>query len=608
MRSTVIEMSALIGMTVASALGPVASGAADSEARMRMEQVENQFIPSARADGNLVHPTLLKKRMAELHVPGLSIAVVRDGKIDWAKGYGVIQAGGPPVTTDTLFQAASISKPVTALAVLRLADAGRINLDHQANEYLRNWKIPETSFTAKSKVTVSELLNHTAGINIEGFPGYLPGRPTPTLAQMLRGESPAFGPAITVTSAPGAEFRYAGGGYVILRALLTDVTGRPFEQMMRDTVLLPLGMSHSTFQQPLPTELNANAARPHAADGRVFERGARIYPEQAPDGLWTTASDIAHYILAVQHSLKGNGFLAKQTVERMLTPGKQNWGLGPIIGKDSEHPYFQFSGGNYGYISVFVAYENGDGVAVLTNGEQGGKLGSEVVHTVAEVYGWPDFRPVRRQSAALPPNFLDELVGVYKDATGNATAITRKHNALYLVLIGGHDGPVRLYAQSKNEFLYDTAAYQNFPETVEVKLTFERTPDGRSQLLRQVEGGSVAPFAATRLSSADGQPILAQLRAFALRYQKQIRAPGGAEALRRVIEAIVAGTPENVLVGPVIAEVLRTDRTPNEQIFSAMGPMTSASYQGTTPAGYDTYRVLFAKGDCVFHILVDDQG
>jgi CubicO group peptidase (beta-lactamase class C family) len=374
----------LIGSSLALIVIPNAAYAEDPEALKRMHQMESQFFPSVRPEGAPVHSTTLQKRMAELHVPGVSIAVVHDGKIDWAEGYGVARIGGPAVTTDTLFQAASISKPVTALAVLHEVESGKISLDHQANEYLKEWKIPDTVFTARSKVTVAELLNHTGGIDIEGFPGDTPGQPTPTLAQMLRGDSPASNPVITVISVPGSEFRYAGGGYVILRALLTDVTGQPFEQLMHDMVLQPLGMASSTFQQPLPAGLAAKAAWPHDADGQVFKRGARIYPEEAPDGLWTTASDVARYILAMQKSLKGQRFLSKETARKMFTPGKNHWGLCPIIGKDDpRHPYFMFSGGNYGFISVFVAYEDGDGVAVLTNGEKGGSLASEVVHTVA---------------------------------------------------------------------------------------------------------------------------------------------------------------------------------------------------------------------------------
>jgi CubicO group peptidase (beta-lactamase class C family) len=608
MRPIVFELSALVGLALASILGPVQTCAADSEAQVRMHQVEIRLVPSVPSDGKPVHPTTLQKRMAELHVPGISIAVVHNGKIDWAKGYGVAWVGGPAITTETLFQAASISKPVTALAVLHLVDAGKINLDHEANEYLKDWKIPKTPATAKSKVTVAELLNHTAGIHLEGFPGYGSVEPIPTLAQMLRGEPPAFGPAIAVTSVPGSEFRYSGGGYVVLRKLLTDVTGQPFDHLMHDMVLIPLGMAHSTFQQPLPTQFTATATLPHDADGQAFKGGARVYPEEAPDGLWTTASDVARYILAMQKSLKGDGFLSRGITQRMFTPGRESWGLGPIVGKDSEHPYFLFSGGNAGFISVFVAYENGDGVAVLTNGEKGGTLGSEVVRTVAQAYGWPNFQPARHHSVALPPSSLDGLAGVYRDPSGDTVVATRKKDDLFLVRIGGRNGPQRLYAQSRAKFVFDTEADQNYPESGEVQVTFQTTAGGKGRTLKEVLDGSSVIFNAPRLSSADEQPVLEQLRQTSLRYRKQVPAPGGAQALRHVMADVIRGRPEDSHVGPGLTEVLRTDRIANARLFSALGPILSVSYRGTSPGGYDTYRMSFAKGDCFFHILVNADG
>jgi CubicO group peptidase (beta-lactamase class C family) len=277
-RRSVFELPTLVGMALTSILGPATSYAADAEAQVRMHQVESHLAPTIPPDGRQVHAITLQQRMAALHVPGISIAVVHNGNIDWAKGYGVAWVGGPAVTTETLFQAASISKPVTALAVLHLVDSGKIALDHEVNSYLKDWKIPETPATAASKVTVTELLNHTAGIHLEGFPGYGSSEMIPTLPQILRGEPPAYGPAITVTSVPGSEFRYAGGGYVVLRKLLTDVTGQPFEALMRSSVFLPLGMEHSTFQEHLPSELaaTAGAARcPRAAvqTGRPYLPG-----------------------------------------------------------------------------------------------------------------------------------------------------------------------------------------------------------------------------------------------------------------------------------------------------------------------------------------------
>jgi CubicO group peptidase (beta-lactamase class C family) len=598
-------MSMRGSISVLLALSSITASAADSMTQQRMHRVEDQLTPALLIDGEPVRLTTLQQRMKELHVPGVSVAVVHNGKIDWASGYGVAWAGGPAVTPDTLFQASSISKPLTALAVLHLADSGTISLDREANDYLKSWKIPDTPFTVKSKVTVVELLQHTAGINLPGFAGYTAGQPLPTLLQTLQGAPPAFGPAITVTSVPGTEWRYAGGGYVILRQLLTDVTGKPFDQLMRDSVLMPLAMKHSTFQQPLPADLATAAARPHDEDGRVFDHGARIYPEEGPDGLWTTASDLARYIIAVQTALKGHGFLSKDMARRMLMPGMNHWGIGLMIGTDAQHPYFMFSGGNYGFLSYFVAYDNGDGVAILTNGERGYELAADIRRSTAQVYGWPDFQPLHRHPIPAAPDSQTGLVGVYRGAAENILAITRDKDELFLTQIGSSAGPRRLYPLSADRFLLGTPLQEIDPDNVGTEVVFARDNQESGRTLKLVPVGADGTTTATRLRAVDQQPVLEKLAQITLRYQKQIPASGGAAALRRLIAAMAQGKPEEARVAPGFAEVIRIDRIPNARIFSRLGPIVSIAYDGTSPGGSDAYRVQFAHGDCFIHLQMN---
>jgi CubicO group peptidase (beta-lactamase class C family) len=593
---------------LASTLTSITLPAADSQTRQRMRQVENQLPPALLIDGEPAHSPTLQQRMAELRVPGVSIAVVHNGRIDWARGYGVAWAGGPAVTPDTLFQASSISKPLTALAVLHLAESGKIHLDREANDYLKVWKIPDTQFTVQSKVTIAELLEHTAGINLPGFPGYTAGQPLPTLLQILQGAPPALGPAITVTSVPGTKWRYAGGGYVILRQLLTEVTGRPFDQLLRDSVLMPLGMTHSTFQQPLPAELAAAAARPHDEDGRVFDHGARIYPEEAPDGLWTTASDLARYIIAVQKSLQGKGLLSQDMARRMLTPDMNHWGMGLMIGKDLQHPYFSFSGGNYGFLSYFVAYENGDGVAILTNGERGYDLLADIRRSTAQAYGWPNFQALHRHPIPAAPGSQTGLVGVYRDSTRNMLAITRNEDDLFLSQIGSSAGPRRLYPLSADRFLLGVPLKEIDPDTVGMEVIFARDDNGSGRKLKLVHPGPAATTIATRLDAQTQKRVLEQVVQIAQRYQKQVPAAGGAEALRRLIPAMAQGKPEAAHVAPGFAEIIRIDRIPNARIFSTLGPIASIAYDGTSPGGSDAYRVQFANGDCFIHLQMNPDG
>jgi CubicO group peptidase (beta-lactamase class C family) len=305
----------------------------------------------------------------------------------------VTEIGGPPVTPDTLFQAGSISKPVSAMAALHLVESGKINLDTDVNQYLRSWKVPANSFTEQSKVTLRRLLSHTAGTTIHGFPGYPSGEPVPTLVQVLNGEKPSYTLAIVVDTEPGKTFRYSGGGYVIMQQLLEDVTGQPFPKLMQDIVLKPIGMKHSTYEQPLPQARLAEAAMPYGQNGQATKGGPHTYPEMTAAGLWTTPSDLARYAIEIQKTLSGKSsrVLSARMVREMLTPVMNAYGLGLGIGGKEDHLYFSHGGGNAGFQCNLIAYNRGDGAVIMTNSENGSRLADEIQRTIAHEYGWPDF-------------------------------------------------------------------------------------------------------------------------------------------------------------------------------------------------------------------------
>jgi CubicO group peptidase (beta-lactamase class C family) len=359
----------------------------------------------------------LAERMAELHVAGVSIAVVHNGVIEWAQGFGVQRVGGPPVTAFTLFQAGSISKPVAAMAALHLVQQGKLSLDADVNAKLTTWKIPSSSAAPGAIVTLRELLTHTAGFTVHGFPGYAANAPVPTLVQVLNGEKPANTDAIRLENVPGKDWKYSGGGYTVMQQLLIDVAKERFPKLQHDTVLAPIGMTHSTYQQPLPAELQATAATPYSDDGTAVAGGAHTYPEMAAAGLWTTPSDLARYMIENQQSLAGkaNHVLSRELTEQMVTPGKNSWGLGLQIGGSAGNPYFSHGGVNEGFESMFAAYEhNGEGAAVMTNAQGGMRLASEIMSSIAVAYDWPDFRPAVRTAIKVDRTVLARYVGTYE--------------------------------------------------------------------------------------------------------------------------------------------------------------------------------------------------
>ena len=368
------------------------AGSSESATERRIRRVERGLIG---AYGDPLWKRMeLAERMAYYNVPGVSIAAINDYEVEWTRGYGVLQAGeSEPVTRETLFQTASIAKPVVAVAALRYVESGALDLDSDVNQSLVSWQVPENEFTAEEKVTLRRLLSHSAGVTVEGFRGYALGEEVPNLQQILNGEWPANSPPIRVDIVPGTQYRYSGGGYMIVQQLLEDVAGEPFPEIMRNSVLEPWGMTASTFESPLPEQLRAIAASGHRVDGATIPGGWHTYPEMgAGASMWATSSDLAQFATKVMQAYAGqtDEVLSHAMAVQMLTPQIEDSGLGPGLDDDGgDLFYFMHWGGNDGYKSVFVAYpKRGQGVVIMTNSDNGEALLREILNSVSIEYGW----------------------------------------------------------------------------------------------------------------------------------------------------------------------------------------------------------------------------
>jgi len=338
----------------------------------------------------------IKARMEERHITGLSLAVIQDGKIVKAQGYGFTdKSGRTAVTTETLFQAGSISKPVAAVGALRLVQEGRLSLDADVNTQLRSWKVPENGFTKEKKVTLRRILAHSAGLTIHGFAGYATNAPIPTLVQVLNGvKPPANSSPIWVNVTPESTNRYSGGGYVVMQQLMIDVTGKPFPEYMRDAVLKPLGMTNSTYSQPPPPALAALTAAGYAASGEEIKGRWHVYPEMAAAGLWTTASDLARFAIGVQQAYAGDSdvVLSQAMTRQMLTAQfpqlSKSDGLGLFVLGNGKVIQFFHDGRNAGFDGLMMAYTNGNGAVVLINANDNNGAIRDIVRFIAKQYGW----------------------------------------------------------------------------------------------------------------------------------------------------------------------------------------------------------------------------
>ena len=391
-----------------------------SELAARIQRVENGIPPIPISDAGPPLQLNLEQLMQTYKVPGLSVAVIDNFKIAWAKGYGVTEAGSRnSVTNHTLFQAGSISKPVAATGALSLVQQGKLSLDENVNDKLKSWQVPGNEFTKDQKVTLRRILSHSAGLTVHGFPGYAVGAPIPTLVQIFNGESPANTKPVLVDTVPGTKLIYSGGGITIEQQLLIDVTGKPFPQFMREAVLDKIGMSDSTYEQPLPPARAAMAATATHSDGMPVPGKWHIYPEMAAAGLWTTASDLARFCIEIALSKQGkaNHVLSEVMTREMLKPQIDQVGLGFFLGQYKNPEEFGHNGDDDGFKAVLIMFaDSGKGVAIMVNSDNGVNVANYLVQSVAKEYGW-SYAP-EQESAA-------DVLMLIADVKGPQAALAR---------------------------------------------------------------------------------------------------------------------------------------------------------------------------------------
>jgi len=403
-----------------------------SGADSRLKRVEQGLLPAVLVKGD---PSWsIEERMKHYKVPGLSVAVINNHKIDWARSYGVTDIEiGEPVTTETLFQAGSISKPVAAMVALKKVEQGKLTLDENINNKLTSWKLPDNEFTAKKKVTLANLLSHTGGLTVHGFPGYAINEKIPTLQQVLDGAEPANTAPVRVDMEPGTKFRYSGGGTTIAQLAIMDIEKKPFPQIASDTVLKPLNMTNSTYSQPLPNDWRKKAASGHRPDGKLVEGKIHIYPEMQAAGLWTTPTDLAKFAIEVQLSVAGrsNKVLSKEMTEKMVTPFMEEVGLGFFVEKHGKALYFGHGGADEGFkAELLVNKDKGYGAVVMANSDNGQIL-REVLRGVAREYGWDEFLPAAHEIVTIDSTKLDEYVGRFQVNPDRVLTVTKVDSRLY---------------------------------------------------------------------------------------------------------------------------------------------------------------------------------
>jgi len=489
------------------ALPILASGAAGCAIHSVLAQPRVELRPAAQPDPveariqrvqhGLALPVLVKgrpdqrlalmDRMRVYHTPAVSVAVINNGAIEWARAWGVKQLGKPsPADENTLFAAGSISKPVAAMGALRMVQDGRLGLTEDVNIKLKSFKVPENEFTTREKVTLGRLLNHSSGLGQFAGDGQPETGPLLSLADALKGKGRSD--AATVEFVPGARQQYSNAGYGVVQLLMTDVAGRPFDPLMRELVFQPLGMSRSFYSQVPLSSRDANAATGHnSLTGEAVHSSLPSSPALSAAGLWTTPTDLGRFIVALQKARAGeHGYvLEKERADSMLTPNRNIWSYGLQVDTKGRTPRFWHDGSVPGFLSYMVAYNwTGQGAVVMVNQDayNGLKIAAEVMYGIAREYGWPDFRP-ERQTIAIDPARLSDYAGLYDIDEGYPVTIIQRGDKLFLIWALGT--AYEMFPSAPDEFFI---ARDGLPTYV-----FERDSSGHViGVARKWQGGSAA--------------------------------------------------------------------------------------------------------------------
>ncbi|MBK8699424.1 MAG: serine hydrolase [Saprospiraceae bacterium] len=452
------------------------------ETQAKIQEVENNICGPVLLNDE--KPVNILDRMALYNIKGLSLAVIHDHQVVWAKGYGwADEAEQRPVTAETLFEPGSISKSLNAVGMLKLVQDGRVDLQTDINTYLKSWKFPYDSLSNGKKITLAHLLSHTAGLSVHGFPGHEIKGPVPTLLQVLDGIHPSFTPAVRSEFEPGLKYQYSGGGTSISQVMLTDIVQQPYEQWMYENVLKPIGMVHSTYAQPPAADIRSKCATAYNSDGVALDGKFHVYPEQAAAGLWMTPNDLCQYIIDMQLAYQGKAskVLNADMVKMHLTPYIDNSAaMGTFVEDHDGASYFQHSAGNDGFCGQFYgSLDGGYGVAIFLNSENG-KILSEVINSVAKAYDWKNFyrEPQRKTSIEVDDAILQTYEGIYRyDDTW--AAVGKKDNEWHFFTPWTY---ARMHFTSPTSFFnLEFRAVKEFIKDEKGDIVgFTRTADGKS--------------------------------------------------------------------------------------------------------------------------------
>jgi len=459
-------LSSRMGMTVIAMTGGVlllaGCSSKDPVTAKRIKDVETGLRRSVYLKGLPSETLKLNERMAFYRVPGVSVAVIDKNALEWAKAYGERDSQTrQPLTTETLFQGGAFSQMIAGAVVSALADTGALSLDEDVVSGLRSWKFPPEFDRGSRRLDLRSLLAHGAGLSEQILLGYGSDEQVPTLVPMLDGAKPASnGPLWIGPDRKGLSLtRYSEAGYVVLEEFLTDRTGRTFEELARERVFGPAGMTASTFALSLPDELRTRAATGHLRDGRPEAGLWKKYPAAAAKGLWTTPTEFGAFLtdLLASAGERDGKILSPAAARAMLVPWLENYGPGFLVDGRRDDIQFKLRGKTQGFACVMVLYPvRGQGAVIMTNSDNGFTLIDEMLAALATTYDWPHYKPEEKQVLRLDPETYKSFTGRYEVGPDYFLDVTWED--YYLVIQPTGQAATRFYAEGQTLF-YSTDPY-----------------------------------------------------------------------------------------------------------------------------------------------------
>ena len=381
----------------------------------QIDLIEKNLVPVHYLRDSDPYKSILQ-HMQEDVIPGVSMAFIDHGAVSWQRTYGYANLeDSVRVNSSTVFNGASLSKPVTAMAALDLVEERVLSVDEDVNTYLRGWQVPDNPFTKEEKVTLKRLMGHTAGFDRYVQSSFFPHETLPTITQMLAGEAPSVDPPVSLVYVPGQKQIYSNPGYSVMEKLIEDVTGKDFNAVLTERIFEPSGMIYSSFEQPVPDRLSQQMATGYSNDLEPYPY--KLFPYKAAGGIWTTPTDLAKFLgtLLEDHQTGRDAILSQTMADSVFSKSSTRWGFAKIYNDESPDVLIEHWGSNSGFTCYMVAsHVHRQGLVIMTNSDNGMSLMSYITRAVAAAYGWDFFQPKVLDPMVMDSSLIKAFVGKYK--------------------------------------------------------------------------------------------------------------------------------------------------------------------------------------------------